>query len=98
MLANDLTYDAEGRVTGADPANPLSRAGGNVELVEEGVNGFCHDPRDEAGFAEKLRALIRDPQHLLEVRKASRESARRFDLESVVESYAKILEDVRQSA
>ena len=76
----------------------LSRAGGNVELVEEGVNGFCHDPRDETGFAEKLRALIRDPQHLLEVRKASRESARRFDLESVVESYAKILEDVRQSA
>lgn len=76
----------------------LSRAGGNVELVEEGMNGFCHDPRDEAGFAEKLRVLIRDPQHLLEVRKASRESARRFDLESVVESYAKILEDVRQSA
>ena len=30
VLCNDLTYDAEGRVTGVDPANPLSQAGGKA--------------------------------------------------------------------
>lgn len=30
VLCNDLTYDGEGRVTGVDEANPLSRAGGKA--------------------------------------------------------------------
>lgn len=34
VLANDLTYDAEGRVTGVDTANPLARAGGKVEALK----------------------------------------------------------------
>lgn len=33
VLANDLIYDAEGRVTGVDATNPLSRAGGKAEAV-----------------------------------------------------------------
>ncbi len=30
VLANDLLYDAGGRVIGVDPANPLSQAGGKA--------------------------------------------------------------------
>tara|TARA_R110002124_G_scaffold17204_5_gene72274 strand:- start:354 stop:2246 length:1893 start_codon:yes stop_codon:yes gene_type:complete len=33
LLANDLVYDAEGRVTGVDDANPLAGAGGKVEAL-----------------------------------------------------------------
>nr|WP_122468546.1 phosphoglycerate dehydrogenase [Brevundimonas lutea] len=33
ILANDLTYDPEGRVTGVDWSNPVSRAGGKAEAV-----------------------------------------------------------------
>lgn len=33
ILANDLIYDAEGRVTGVDWANSVSRAGGKAEAV-----------------------------------------------------------------
>ncbi|MBU2270488.1 MAG: HAD-IB family phosphatase, partial [Alphaproteobacteria bacterium] len=33
VLCNDLLYDAEGRVTGVDEANPLSRAGGKAEAI-----------------------------------------------------------------
>jgi D-3-phosphoglycerate dehydrogenase len=33
ILANDLTYDAQGRVAGVDPANPLAHAGGKVEAL-----------------------------------------------------------------
>ena len=33
VLANDLVYDADGRVTGVDPANPLAEAGGKVRAI-----------------------------------------------------------------
>ncbi|WP_442882112.1 phosphoglycerate dehydrogenase [Brevundimonas sp.] len=33
VLCNDLRYDSEGRVTGVDDANPLSRAGGKIEAI-----------------------------------------------------------------
>lgn len=33
VLANRLIYDGEGRVTGVDPARPLSREGGKAEAV-----------------------------------------------------------------
>ncbi|MDP2764330.1 MAG: HAD-IB family phosphatase, partial [Brevundimonas sp.] len=33
VLCNDLTYDAEGRVTGVDAANPLSQAGGKPIVI-----------------------------------------------------------------
>ncbi|KQW79571.1 phosphoglycerate dehydrogenase [Brevundimonas sp. Root1279] len=34
VLANDLLYDAEGRVTGVDDANPLSHAGGKASALK----------------------------------------------------------------
>lgn len=34
VLANDLIYDAEGRVTGLDDANPLSRDNGKPEVIK----------------------------------------------------------------
>src|SRR5690606_41112619 len=37
VLANDLTYDAEGRVTGVDDANPLSDADGKSKAIN-GLN------------------------------------------------------------
>jgi D-3-phosphoglycerate dehydrogenase len=34
VLANDLIYDAEGRVTGVDETNPLSRENGKPEVIK----------------------------------------------------------------
>ena len=34
VLCNDLLYDAEGRVAGVDPANPLSQAGGKALALQ----------------------------------------------------------------
>jgi D-3-phosphoglycerate dehydrogenase len=34
LLCNDLIYDAEGRVTGVDDANPLSRDNGKPEVIK----------------------------------------------------------------
>lgn len=33
VLCNDLTYDADGRLTGVDAANPLSEAGGKPQVI-----------------------------------------------------------------
>ena len=40
----------------------LSRAGGNVDLVEPGKNGVLLDASDEAGFAAALTDLLLNPQ------------------------------------
>ena len=38
-----------------------SRIRGNVDLVEDGINGFLCDPEDADDFAEKIRILLDDP-------------------------------------
>jgi D-3-phosphoglycerate dehydrogenase len=40
VLCNDLTYDADGRVTGVEAANPLSEAGGKPAVIKAlGLSG-----------------------------------------------------------
>jgi glycosyltransferase involved in cell wall biosynthesis len=72
----------------------LSRAGGNVDLVESEKNGVLLDAQDEAGFADALTDLLGNPQKLLAQRKASRQMAARFDLRQVVADYETIFEGV----
>lgn len=38
-----------------------SRAGGNPEIVQDGVNGLLVEPGDAHGLAEALASLLRDP-------------------------------------
>ena len=80
----------------------LSRAGGNVDLVDkvEGAegrnNGFLVDLAHPQGFEEALRALLSSPEKLLAYRQASRKVAEKFDLRGVVESYDHIFTRVVQ--
>ena len=69
----------------------LGAAGGNVELIEDGVNGFLRDPHDRDGFAGALRELLSNPARLLAARRASREMAERFDLDVVVSRYEELI-------
>jgi glycosyltransferase involved in cell wall biosynthesis len=72
----------------------LSQAGGNVDLVEGGVNGFLVDLAHPQGFEEALRALLSNPEKLLAYRQASRRVAEKFDLGGVVQSYDQIFSRV----
>ena len=38
-----------------------SRIRGNVDLIEDGVNGFLCDPKDVTGFTEKIQKILDDP-------------------------------------
>ena len=71
------------------------RAGGFVELVEEGVNGFLADAAQPEGFERGLRRLLEDREFLLSARKASREMAKKFELGTVVDAYEELLEGAR---
>ncbi|HRO34155.1 MAG TPA: phosphoglycerate dehydrogenase [Brevundimonas sp.] len=66
VLCNDLRYDAEGRVTGVDDANPLSQAGGKAVAIR-GLNltgpvvmvgdGWTDAEVRQAGAADRFYAF-----------------------------------------
>src|SRR5262249_11996833 len=58
-----------------------SRAGGLVDLVEEGKNGFLHESGDQAGFAASLTRLIQEPDLLKAMQNTSLRKAGNFDIE-----------------
>jgi D-3-phosphoglycerate dehydrogenase len=74
VLCNDLVYDAGGRVTGVDEANPLSRAGGKaVALKALGLarpvvmvgDGWTDAEVKQAGAADRFYAfteIVRRPK------------------------------------
>jgi glycosyltransferase involved in cell wall biosynthesis len=70
-----------------------SRAGGNVDLVEPGQNGFLADAGDREAFSSALRSLLSDPQALQQARQASRLLAGRFDIRAVADGYEAIFQN-----
>jgi glycosyltransferase involved in cell wall biosynthesis len=71
-----------------------SRAGGNVNLVEPGYNGFLADPGDREVFSSALRSLLSDHKVLQNARQASRALACRFDIRNVVDKYETIFLEI----
>ncbi len=67
-----------------------SDAGGLVDIVDPGVNGYLVEKSNPAGYAQALAELLSDRQKLLAFRLASREKAREFDLVRVVEAYTRL--------
>jgi glycosyltransferase involved in cell wall biosynthesis len=72
----------------------LSRVGGCIDLVAPQQNGFLVECDDSAGFEAALRQLLSDKECLLAYRRASRELAKRFDLNKIVEDYAQIFAQI----
>ena len=71
-----------------------STAGSFPDLVIEGVNGNAVPVDQPEGFAKALRNLLADPRKLLNARKASREHARQFDLEKILDRYEDIFQTI----
>ncbi len=65
----------------------LSSAGSNQDLVLNGKNGECIQIGDNNAYAVALRALIEDPEKLASARQISREHAKKFDLELILDQY-----------
>lgn len=64
-----------------------SRVGGFIDLVEPDFNGFLLDEQDDRMGVDALRELLTSLELLLSFRKNSRQHAKRFDIQDIVDSY-----------
>lgn len=73
-----------------------SDIGGMLDVVENGKNGFLCPLTSEA-FSEKLRLLLKHPDTLAEMKRASLLKAPDFDLDTITERYEEVLKTVSPS-
>ena len=71
----------------------LSNAGGNPEIISEGVNGYIQDPDDTETYANNLQLLLTDSDRLLKMRKASLDLAASFDIRKTAADYLKVFRE-----
>ena len=68
----------------------LSDAGGNLELVSDGENGFIFPAGDVDALTAQLRRLLENPSMLQSAQSKSREMAQKYDLPAIVTQYEKL--------
>jgi glycosyltransferase involved in cell wall biosynthesis len=84
----------EAMASGVVPVAP--RAGGPLEIIEDGVDGVLFSPGDPADLAGKIKALVENPARFRQIRQnAHRSAAQKFSVEIMVarleEIYLEIL-------
>ena len=68
-----------------------ANAGGPVEIITDGVDGFLTDPRDSAAVAARVTALLADPALYQRIGAAGRRTAlERFSPGTYVERVAQV--------
>ena len=67
-----------------------SRIRGNVDLIQDGVNGFLCDPTDAQGFADKIQTLLDDSTLSMEFRKNSLEKIAQYDVKTIAHKMRQI--------
>jgi glycosyltransferase involved in cell wall biosynthesis len=73
----------------------VTRAGGMVEVVEEGITGFAAPIGDVAGLTEALKRLCLDAALREKMGAVARERARKlFSADAMVDGIARVYEDV----
>lgn len=67
-----------------------SRIRGNVDLIEDGVNGFLCDPQDVDCFTNKIRQLLDEPDLVEKFRHNSLEKVKCYDKSIIAEQLREI--------
>ena len=76
-----------------------SAVGGNLEIIEEGVNGFLVPCRDEAAVAAAIDSLRSDRERRLRMAANARESVLRcYHVDAMVDAYVKLYSDLGSAA
>ncbi len=74
----------------------VSKIRGNVDLVEDGVNGYLYSSEDAAGFAQGISELVCDKQKMIEMTQNNLEKIKQYDVAVVEEEiraiYAEVLD------
>jgi glycosyltransferase involved in cell wall biosynthesis len=72
----------------------LSDAGGNLELVRQGENGFLFPAGDLDALTRQLKYLLENPSMLQSAQAKSREMAQKYDLPGIVSQYEKLFSNL----
>lgn len=72
----------------------LSDAGGNLELVRHGENGFLFPTGDVDALTRQLKYLLENPSMLQSAQAKSREMAQEYDLPGIVSQYEKLFSNL----
>jgi len=76
-----------------------SKAGGPLEIIDDGVNGFLVPPGDDAELARKITLLLTDPGLASALgREAHAKTRRLYTIEPHVEAVSKVYGDVLRRA
>jgi glycosyltransferase involved in cell wall biosynthesis len=70
------------------------KAGGLIDLVEDGVNGRLCAIGDQECFQDALMWCLRDRDRLMGLKRASRLKAEEFDIRRVAEEYERVFLEV----
>ncbi len=71
-----------------------SNIGGFSDLVEDGYNGYLLPDRDLDTWVAHISSFLSDPDYVLNMRKNSLRKAEEFNLESIVQQYLDLFEQV----
>jgi len=71
----------------------VSEIRGNVDLIQEGVDGFLRAPNDSEGFAEAINILASDKELREKMKISNLETIKKFDVENVKKEMKKIYEE-----
>jgi len=72
-----------------------TNAGGDAELVKDGYNGYVVPMRDPGALAEKINALLDDPEKMKSMGQASRRRAEtEFDWKLIAAKTKQVYEDL----
>ena len=73
----------------------VTRVGGNSEAITDGKNGFLVPVEDNAAAAEKLLALLRNPERAVEIGECGRSSVQtRFSAEVMIQKLIAVYRDL----
>ncbi|MGB8129185.1 MAG: glycosyltransferase [Candidatus Angelobacter sp.] len=73
----------------------VTRVGGNSEAITDGKNGFLVPVEDDAAAAEKLLALLRNPERAVEIGECGRSSVQtRFSAEVMIQKLIGVYRDL----
>lgn len=69
-----------------------SKAGGPLEVIEDGMDGFLTPPGDAAALAEMISRVISEPNHLHDLSQAARRKAAKFGTDRLAVEVARSLQ------